>query len=65
MDDSVGTHPIVNVVEDTDAAVGIFDAITYCKGNSVLNAFFSLLGEDVFKAATHEYFTVHQYENAD
>ena len=42
-DDSAATHPIVNIVEDTDASAALFDAVTYCKGNSVLNAFFSLL----------------------
>ena len=49
-DQCVTTHPIATRVEDTDQAVGNFDAITYEKGAAVLKQLVAAIGDEAFRA---------------
>lgn len=63
--DSVSsTHPIVMPVRNVDEATVYFDAISYLKGQSIINMIESYLGEDAFKAGIQAYMAKHAYGNA-
>ena len=42
----------------------IFDAISYCKGASVIRMVEAFLGEKEFQKGMHLYLTRHMYSNA-
>ncbi len=63
MDMSPATHPIRSNVQDVSQAMANFDAITYVKGQSVLQQLCAYLGEDVFVAGLQSYFAKHQWGN--
>jgi aminopeptidase N len=57
------THPIRMPIPDVETVSGVFDAITYPKGASVLRQLVELVGEEVFVAALRGYFTRHAWSN--
>jgi aminopeptidase N len=63
-DQLVTTHPIATRVEDTDQAVGNFDAITYEKGAAVIKQLVAAIGDAPFRAGMRLYFDRHAWGNA-
>ena len=57
------THPIRMPIPDVETVSGVFDAITYPKGASVLRQLVELVGEEVFATALRGYFTRHAWSN--
>ncbi|TQL68732.1 aminopeptidase N [Nocardioides albertanoniae] len=62
-DISPATHPIRGVVPSVDVAMANFDAITYAKGQSVLQQLCAYIGEDAYLAGLQAYFAEHAYGN--
>ena len=62
-DQMVTTHPINGEVVDTQAALMVFDGITYGKGASVLKQLAHYLGHAEFKKGLQVYFKKFQYQN--
>jgi aminopeptidase N len=58
------THPVATRVENTDQAVGNFDAITYEKGAAVIKQLVASLGDDAFRDGLHNYVERHAWGNA-
>jgi aminopeptidase N len=63
-DQLVTTHPVATLVEDTDHAVGNFDAITYEKGAAVIKQLVAAIGDAPFRAGMRLYFDRHAWGNA-
>ncbi|MBZ5739709.1 aminopeptidase N [Nocardioides mangrovi] len=66
-DERRSTHPVApdpEDVPDVDAAMTIFDSISYAKGNSVLRQLATWLGDDAFLAGVNAYLTRHRFGNA-
>jgi aminopeptidase N len=63
-DQLVTTHPVATDVEQTDQAVGNFDAITYEKGAAVIKQLVAALGDDAFRTGLRRYFDRHAWGNA-
>ncbi|KAJ3052261.1 Aminopeptidase 2 mitochondrial [Rhizophlyctis rosea] len=64
LDSLRSSHPI-DVPVKSPAEIGqIFDAISYCKGASVIRMLNSFLGKDGFKNGTRKYLKKHAYGNA-
>jgi len=63
MDMSPASHPIRSDVHDVSQAMANFDAITYVKGQSVLQQLCAYIGEDAFLAGLQSYFAKHQWGN--
>ncbi len=66
-DEYRSTHPVAARAEDVpDAgqALGIFDAISYAKGNSVLRQLVTWLGDEPFLAGVNAYFRRNRFGNA-
>jgi aminopeptidase N len=60
------THPIaVNGARDTDEALAQFDGISYAKGAGVLKQLVAAIGEDTFLTGLRDYFSRHEFGNAD
>lgn len=57
------THPIRNDAHDVEAALANFDAITYAKGQAVLQQLMAYLGESAFTAGLQDYFARHAWGN--
>jgi aminopeptidase N len=59
------THPVAgNGARDTEAALGDFDGISYCKGAAALRQLNAYLGDDAFLAGVVDHLTAHSYANA-
>jgi aminopeptidase N len=63
MDMGPGRHPIRSEVLDVNGAMANFDAITYVKGQSVLQQLMAYIGEDAFVEGLRAYFAAHAYGN--
>jgi aminopeptidase N len=57
------THAIRNEAHDVDAALANFDAITYAKGQAVLQQLMAYVGEDAFTVGLQDYFARHAWGN--
>ncbi|AKU14843.1 aminopeptidase N [Luteipulveratus mongoliensis] len=66
-DERRSTHPVApdpGSVPDVDTAIGIFDSISYGKGNSALRQLVTWLGEDEFLAGVNAYLSQYRFGNA-
>ncbi len=63
-DQLITTHPVATDVEQTDQAVGNFDAITYEKGAAIIKQLVAALGEEAFRTGLRTYFDRHAWGNA-
>jgi len=64
--DSLKTsHPIQVPIHAAEEVEEVFDAISYCKGASVIRMAHSVLGHEVFKKGLQEYMKKHQYMNTE
>lgn len=58
------THPIVNKVDDANAALQMFDQISYFKASSVIRMLADHIGQDAFLSGLTNYLNKHAYKNA-
>lgn len=58
------SHPIEVAVNHPNEVDEIFDAISYCKGASVIRMLYHWLGDDVFRRGMSLYLNRHKYGNA-
>ncbi|KAI9101248.1 peptidase family M1-domain-containing protein [Phlyctochytrium arcticum] len=58
------SHPIDVDVKSPAEITQIFDAISYCKGASVIRMLNAFLGTETFKNGTRAYLKEHQFSNA-
>ncbi|XP_063900761.1 puromycin-sensitive aminopeptidase-like [Zophobas morio] len=64
LDSLRSSHPIEVEVRRSSEVNEIFDAISYCKGASVIRMLAAHLGMDVFREGLRGYLKKHQYGNA-
>mmetsp|Transcript_106031 Transcript_106031/g.253066 ORF Transcript_106031/g.253066 Transcript_106031/m.253066 type:complete len:876 (+) Transcript_106031:55-2682(+) len=57
------SHPIQVPIAHAEEVEEVFDAISYCKGGSVVRMIFSVLGEKDFQKGLQLYFERHKYGN--
>jgi aminopeptidase N len=62
-DSIVTTHPIVQRVETVDQASQAFDAISYSKGQAVLNMLEGYVGDAAWRNGVRRYIKAHAYGN--
>jgi len=58
------SHPIEVEVARAKQADEVFDAISYCKGASIIRMLQTYLGSEIFRKALHKYLKNFQYSNA-
>ncbi|HTV53051.1 MAG TPA: M1 family metallopeptidase [Steroidobacteraceae bacterium] len=58
-----GTHPVIQPITDVLQANEAFDAITYLKGEAVVQMLESYLGEERFRDGVRAYIRAHAYGN--
>jgi len=59
------SHPIQVPIKHAHEVEEVFDAISYCKGGSVVRMIYAVLGQEKFQAGLRLYFDRHQYGNTD
>eukprot|EP00927_Polykrikos_kofoidii_P021664 TRINITY_DN20438_c0_g2_i2.p1 TRINITY_DN20438_c0_g2~~TRINITY_DN20438_c0_g2_i2.p1 ORF type:complete len:890 (-),score=180.27 TRINITY_DN20438_c0_g2_i2:203-2872(-) len=59
------SHPIQVPIKRAEQVEEVFDAISYCKGGSVIRMIFAVLGQDKFQEGLRKYFQKHQYGNTE
>ncbi|KAH8399407.1 hypothetical protein KR215_009733 [Drosophila sulfurigaster] len=64
LDGTLGSHPIIQTVENPDQITEIFDTITYSKGSSLVRMLEDFLGETIFRQAVTNYLNEYKYKNA-
>lgn len=57
------SHPIQVPIKHAEEVEEVFDAISYCKGGSVVRMIYAVLGEEHFQAGLRLYFQRHQFGN--
>ncbi|MGK6321276.1 M1 family metallopeptidase [Sphingomonas sp. DT-204] len=57
------THPIIRKIETVDQIGEAFDAITYQKGQQVINMLESVVGADAFREGVRRYMARYKYSN--
>lgn len=63
-DARVGTHAIIQPIQDVLQASQAFDQITYRKGAAVIRMLEDYVGADTFRAGVRRYIAAHAYGNA-
>jgi len=64
LDGTLGSHPIIQKVENPDQITEIFDTITYSKGSSLVRMLEDFLGETTFRTAVTNYLNEYKFKNA-
>merc|ERR1719401_602905 len=59
------SHPIQVPIKHAQEVEEVFDAISYCKGGSVVRMIYAVLGLADFQKGLQAYFEKHQYGNAE
>eukprot|EP00927_Polykrikos_kofoidii_P021662 TRINITY_DN20438_c0_g1_i1.p1 TRINITY_DN20438_c0_g1~~TRINITY_DN20438_c0_g1_i1.p1 ORF type:complete len:884 (-),score=168.66 TRINITY_DN20438_c0_g1_i1:86-2737(-) len=59
------SHPIQVPIKRAEEVEEVFDAISYCKGGSVIRMIFAVLGQEKFQDGLQKYFKKHQYGNTE
>jgi aminopeptidase N len=57
------THPVVQHIATVEQASQAFDAITYAKGEAVINMLEAYVGPDSWRAGVRRYIKAHEYGN--
>ncbi|XP_001358398.3 glutamyl aminopeptidase [Drosophila pseudoobscura] len=65
LDGTLGSHPIIQTVENPDQITEIFDTITYSKGSSLVRMVEDFLGETIFRQAVTNYLNEYKYTTAE
>ena len=64
--DSLRTsHPIIVPIKHAEEVEQVFDAISYCKGSTVVNMVCAVLGKDKFREGLQLYMRRHAYGNTE
>jgi len=64
-DEAITTHPIAQVIPDTESVMASIDGIAYAKGASALIQLRHVLGEEMFQAGLAEYFKRFAWKNTE
>ncbi|CAE8641584.1 unnamed protein product, partial [Polarella glacialis] len=59
------SHPIQVPIKHAEEVEEVFDAISYCKGGSVVRMLYAVLGQELFQAGLRLYFKRHQFGNTE
>jgi puromycin-sensitive aminopeptidase len=59
------SHPIQVPISRAEDVEQVFDAISYCKGSTVVRMVAAILGPDKFREGLQAYMRKHQYSNTD
>mmetsp|Transcript_50293 Transcript_50293/g.145843 ORF Transcript_50293/g.145843 Transcript_50293/m.145843 type:complete len:890 (-) Transcript_50293:64-2733(-) len=59
------SHPIQVPIKNAEEVEEVFDAISYCKGGSVVRMIYAVLGEDKFQEGLRLYFQRHKFGNTE
>lgn len=59
------SHPIQVPIKRGQDVEEVFDAISYCKGGSVVRMMFAVLGKEKFQEGLRSYFQKHKYGNTE
>jgi len=65
LDSLRSSHPIQVPIGRAEEVEEVFDAISYCKGGSVVRMIYAVLGNDKFQEGLKLYFQRHQYGNTE
>merc|ERR1740133_735652 len=65
LDSLRSSHPIQVPIGKAEEVEEVFDAISYCKGGSVVRMIYSVLGQEKFQEGLKLYFQRHQYGNTE
>merc|ERR1711991_371721 len=63
LDALVNSHPIEVEITNPNKADEVFDAISYCKGSSVLRMLVEFVGEEDFRTGMRAYVAKYKYAN--
>jgi puromycin-sensitive aminopeptidase len=63
LDSLRSSHPIQVPIPKAEDVDEVFDAISYCKGGSVLRMIYATLGPEKFREGVQLYMKTHQYGN--
>lgn len=59
------SHPVIVPIKHAEEVEQVFDAISYCKGSTVVNMVAAILGKDKFREGLQVYFRRHKYGNTE
>eukprot|EP00349_Pseudokeronopsis_sp_Brazil_P003492 CAMPEP_0202971974 /NCGR_PEP_ID=MMETSP1396-20130829/32169_1 /ASSEMBLY_ACC=CAM_ASM_000872 /TAXON_ID= /ORGANISM="Pseudokeronopsis sp., Strain Brazil" /LENGTH=881 /DNA_ID=CAMNT_0049701907 /DNA_START=22 /DNA_END=2667 /DNA_ORIENTATION=+ len=59
------SHPVIVPIRHAEEVEQVFDAISYCKGSTVVNMVSAILGKDKFREGLQLYFRRHAYGNTE
>ena len=59
------SHPVIVPIKHAEEVEQVFDAISYCKGSTVVNMVAAILGKDKFREGLQLYFRRHAYGNTE
>jgi len=65
LDSLRSSHPIIVPIKHAEEVEQVFDAISYCKGSTVVNMVYALLGYEKFKLGLQNYMKKHAYGNTE
>lgn len=64
--DSLRTsHPIIVPIKHAEEVEQVFDAISYCKGSTVVNMVQAILGKEKFQEGLQKYMSSYAYKNTE
>ena len=64
--DSLRTsHPVIVPIKHAEEVEQVFDAISYCKGSTVVNMVFAVVGQEKFREGLQLYMRRHAYGNTE
>jgi puromycin-sensitive aminopeptidase len=59
------SHPVIVPIKHAEEVEQVFDAISYCKGSTVVNMISAILGKDKFREGLQLYMRRHAYGNTE
>jgi len=59
------SHPIQVPIAKAQEVEEVFDAISYCKGGSVVRMIYAVIGKEKFQEGLRAYFQKHRYSNTE
>lgn len=65
LDSLKSSHPIIVPIKHAEEVEQVFDAISYCKGSTVVNMVAAILGKDKFREGLQLYMQRHAYGNTE
>jgi puromycin-sensitive aminopeptidase len=65
LDSLKSSHPVIVPIKHAEEVEQVFDAISYCKGSTVVNMIAAILGKDKFREGLQNYMRKHAYGNTE